>query len=131
MRTSSLVRTNETERTMALPPPETRIIMPLRPVSSGHGANRGWVMLYMEAVFPRLNAKLSGDVIGDVSVEVVAGEPTLVEVLSRLEVPLDPAQEIFTSQVPSSMQAALVAVLRDNLQREPESRKQMMVSWAP
>ena len=35
----------------------------------------------------------------------------------------------FVSQMPQSMQAAFIAILRSNLERDV--RKQMLVSWAP
>ncbi len=86
-------------------------------------------MPYMEKTFSVLNALLAGDAINDTSAEVVADEPTLTEVLSRLTVTRTEDEVAFAETIPQSIQAALVAVLRANLLSD--TRKQMTISWAP
>src|SRR5579859_5779562 len=86
-------------------------------------------MPWFEAMLPRLNRQLTYDTIGNLSADLLAGDPTFVELLRELEVFERDGEADFVSQMPQSMQAAFIAILRSNLERDV--RKQMLVSWAP
>jgi len=86
-------------------------------------------MPWFEAMLTRLNKLLTQDTIGNLSADLLAGDPTLVELLRELGVFERDGEADFVSQIPPSMQESFIAILRSNLQRD--ARKQMLVSWAP
>ncbi|HET9728937.1 MAG TPA: hypothetical protein VFR41_05915 [Acidimicrobiia bacterium] len=55
-------------------------------------------------------------------------EIDMVELLKELGVLANPAQEEFIARTPSSIQAAILAAVRDNLRRGAD-RKQMLFTW--
>jgi hypothetical protein len=86
-------------------------------------------MPFMEGILPRLNRLLTQDAIGDFPARVLDGAPTLVELLREIGAFERDGEADFVSQIPPSIQEALIAILRSNLRRDV--RKQMIVSWAP
>ena len=86
-------------------------------------------MPFMEGILPRLNRFLTQDAIGEFPAALLDREPTLVELLREIGVFERDGEADFVSQIPLSIQDALIAILRSNLHRH--ARKQMIVSWAP
>jgi hypothetical protein len=86
-------------------------------------------MPFMEGILPRLNRRLTQEAIGDFPAALVESDLSLVELLRAIEVFERDGESDFVGQIPDSLQAALIAILRSNLRRN--ARKQMIVSWAP
>jgi len=86
-------------------------------------------MPYFEAILPRLNQLFTQEAIAEFPAELLDGAPTLVELMREIGAFRRDGEADFTSQMPPSMQEAIMAILRYNLQRN--TRKQMIVSWAP
>jgi hypothetical protein len=82
----------------------------------------------MERLLPRLNGHFRADVIADFPSRKLERSPSLVALLRELDVIERDEEEAFVAQMPPSMQAAAMAIIRANVEGE---RKQMTVSWAP
>jgi hypothetical protein len=60
---------------------------------------------------------------------LLATDRSLAEVINELELVTHPGQAAFIATTPDSIQAAIVAIVRQNLSRD--TPKQMMFTWAP
>ena len=86
-------------------------------------------MPFAEKMFPRLNRRLTYDTVHELPPEPFERDEGLSGALRDLGVIERDAEAAFVDQMPLSMQAAALAIVRTNLKRDRP--KQMIVSWAP
>jgi hypothetical protein len=82
-----------------------------------------------EVMFPKLVVAVQDDeTIAQVR-EMLEGGASLPEIIDALDLVEHDGQREFIESTPASMQAAILAVVRENLGRDEP--KQMMFTWAP
>lgn len=83
-----------------------------------------------ETMFGELLFQLRNESVRQEIGELIAGGRSLAEIVASLELAPSPGQLDFIASTPRSLQAAILAVVKDNLDRGDEA-KQMMFTWAP
>ena len=82
-----------------------------------------------ETMFIELILALEQEEVRDQLRELLAGGASLVEIIEALELVHHTGQSQFIASTPASLQAAMLAVVSENLSRDEP--KQMMFTWAP
>ena len=80
-----------------------------------------------ETMFVELIVKLREPGVLDESRTLLEANASLIDVLNALDVIPNPGQAEFIASTPTSIQAAILAAVRDNLKRDQP--KQMMFNW--
>jgi hypothetical protein len=86
-------------------------------------------MPVFETMFKALNAAQLDDTFVDTTRTLISEGRSLVEILDGLDLFKVPGHAEFVAQTPESIQAAIVALVGQNLGRE--SPKQMTFAWTP
>jgi hypothetical protein len=82
-----------------------------------------------ETMFVQLLLALEQEETVDQLRDLLDTDQSLAEIVSELDLVTHPGQAEFIDQTPESLQAAILAIVRQNLSRD--TPKQMMFTWAP